>query len=56
MIIWFYFVYYRFVMLPGICIGLAEMKNYCVKDISLLKAIGYILFTPLWAIVIHLYR
>ena len=43
-------------MLPGICIGLAEMKNFCAKDLSLLKAIGYILFTPLWAIVIHLYR
>jgi len=44
-----------FVMLPGICIGLAEMKRFCAKDLSLLKAIGYILFSPLWAIVIHLY-
>ena len=34
-------------MLPGICIGLAEMKNFCAKDLSLLKAIGYILFTIL---------
>jgi len=52
---WASILTFGFVMLPGICIGLAEMKNFCARDLSLLKAIGYILFTPLWAIVIHLY-
>ena len=48
--------YFRFVMLPGFCIGLAELKRFCAKELSLFKSIGYILLSPLWVIVIHLYR
>ncbi len=45
------------VFMPGFCIFVSELKRtFCSKPCSLVKAIGYLLFSPLWAIVIHFYR
>lgn len=44
------------VFLPGFCICLTELKrSFCSSPLSLLKALGYLFFSPLWAIVIHFY-
>ena len=45
-----------FVLLPGFCIAITELRrNFCSKPLSLIKAVGYLLLSPLWAIIIHFY-
>lgn len=45
------------VFLPGFLIFVAELKrSFCsARPINFLKAVGYLLLSPLWAVVIHLY-
>ena len=45
-----------FVFLPGIFIFLNEMRRMCSGKSNFFKALAYLLFSPLWAIVIHFYR
>jgi len=51
------FITIGLVFLPGFCIYISELRrSFCTKPcVSLPKAIGYLLFSPLWAIVIHIY-
>jgi len=50
------FITIGLVFLPGFCICVSELRrSFCTKPCSLPKAIGYLLFSPLWAIVIHIY-
>ena len=45
------------VFLPGFCICLTELRQtFCSNNCSLFKALAYLLFSPLWAIIIHFYR
>ena len=45
------------VFLPGFCICLTELRQtFCSNNFSLFKALAYLLFSPLWAIIIHFYR
>ena len=45
-----------FVLLPGFCIALSELRrSFCAEPLNLIKAIGYLALSPLWAIVIHFY-
>ena len=45
------------VFLPGFCIFVTELKRtFCSKPCAIFKATCYLLFSPLWAIVLHLYR
>ena len=51
------FITIGLVFLPGFCIYISELRrSFCTKPcVSVPKAIGYLLFSPLWAIVIHIY-
>lgn len=44
-----------FVFLPGLYIFILELRKCCQGQSNLLKAFAYLLFSPLWAIVIHCY-
>ncbi len=45
-----------FVLAPGFFVFLCELKRMCCGKSNIFKAAGYLLLSPLWAIVIHLYR
>ena len=42
--------------LPGVFIFVSEMRKMCSGRSNICIALGYLLFSPLWAIVLHLYR
>ena len=44
------------VLAPGFFVFLSELKRCCCGKSNIFKAIAYLLLSPLWAIVIHLYR
>lgn len=45
------------VVLPGFCVALSEIRHFCSRDVhSLIKATLYLTLSPIWAIVVHLYR
>lgn len=50
------FITLALVFLPGFCISITELrKTFCTDSCSFIKAIGYLLLSPLWAIIIHIY-
>ena len=48
---------FALVLFPGFCVGLFELRHFCSRGTkSLVKALAYCLLTPLWAIIVHMYR
>ncbi len=45
-----------FVLAPGFFVFLSELKRMCCGKSNIFKALAYLLLSPFWAIVIHLYR
>jgi len=44
------------VLLPGLCIGVTELRHFCSRgNSSLVKSLAYAFLSPLWAIILHLY-
>ncbi len=44
------------VFMPGVFIFATEMALMCEGGSNIGRAVGYLFFSPLWAVVIHLYR
>ena len=44
------------VLVPGFFVFVCELKQTCLGRSSVLRAVAYLTLSPLWAVIVHLYR